>query len=462
MAKLYLVGVTEDRSGLVLSKSPRSKRGDSILEVDAAVLEAIAEIRRYRSRAGGAPALTSPALPSRYVEAGPEASRLSPREIQDRLRHGESLRSVARRAGVDESRLEVYATPILAEQARIVAEAGEAFLSKRGAGLSGRPLREAVLANVASRRVKLTASDFAAAWSSFESLDGGWIVRFSYTSRGKPQVAEWWYDPEIRKVVATNRLGTALGWSDPKVRGRLPVLPDGAAPPPPAPVRVSPVPVPAPVGPAAVGKTSGSNETAGRPSPRTQTAKSGEKGRRTGNTPVPTTATTKAAPKERKPASTAKKVAGSRRERTATTRARVPPPKPRRAAARAAGAGRTRAVGKPTPRRSGRPGPAVREERAGVTRRSGGAPPSRTTTTPAPALSWRDRARQDVLEAPEWVRRPVLHAERVGEGSTPTSVRRGGETREADGNRGAETVDLRGRAGTGGRIRRRRRPLRAR
>jgi len=31
VSKLYLVGVTEDRTGLVLAKSPRAKKGESVL-----------------------------------------------------------------------------------------------------------------------------------------------------------------------------------------------------------------------------------------------------------------------------------------------------------------------------------------------------------------------------------------------------------------------------------------------
>ncbi|HVM40203.1 MAG TPA: septation protein SepH [Acidimicrobiia bacterium] len=230
MPKLYLVGVTEDRSGLILSKSARAKSGDSVLEVDAAVLEAVAEVRRFRSTAG-ASRLSSPALPSRRGDvSGPQSSRLSPREIQDRLRHGESVKSVARRAGLDEWRVEVYAAPVLAEQARMVGEAQRAVLSKRGAGPSGVGLGDAVRANVAVKQAGMTTGEYDAGWSAHETTDGQWKVRFSYVSRGREQVAEWIYEPESKTITAANRLATALGWRDPKARGRLPKLADGPAP----------------------------------------------------------------------------------------------------------------------------------------------------------------------------------------------------------------------------------------
>ena len=154
MSKLYLVGVTEDRSGLVLAKSPRAKKGDSVLEIDHNVLDALAEIRRYRAEGTTVPTVKSAALPSRRTTAGEVTtpSALSPREMQSRLRRGESIQSVARRAGVDEWRVEVYAAPITAEQTRVVSRAREATMHKRGAGPSGRPLGEAVQVNIVEDR----------------------------------------------------------------------------------------------------------------------------------------------------------------------------------------------------------------------------------------------------------------------------------------------------------------------
>lgn len=234
MPKLYLVGITEDRTGLVLARSPQAKSGESVLEVDGDLLEAIAEIRRYRASGGVVPSVSSPALPSRRGlgdDAG-STSRLSPREIQALIRRGESIRSVARKAGVDEWRIDIYAAPIVAEQARIVARARELTLEKRGAGPSGRPLGDAVLTNVVEKRVSMDAQQFEAAWSACEPEPDRWIVRFSYVSRGRDQVAEWVYDPVEESISAGNRLGTTLGWRDPDRPGRVPRLPEAPTPEP--------------------------------------------------------------------------------------------------------------------------------------------------------------------------------------------------------------------------------------
>ena len=223
MPKLYLVGVTEDRSGLVLSTSRRAKRGDSVLEIDGDVLDAIGEIRRYRTSRGQPIGVTSPALPSRRPDTT-VTSKLTPREIQERLRHGESMASVARRAGIEPWKVEVYAAPVIAEQASTVSAARERVLTKRGSGPSGLPLGEAVQAAVVAKKPGMTVAEFEAGWTAHETRDRRWTVRFTYLSRGSEQVAEWTFDPEEGALTAANRLGTTLGWRDPRSRARVPRL----------------------------------------------------------------------------------------------------------------------------------------------------------------------------------------------------------------------------------------------
>jgi len=222
--KLYLVGITEDRSGLVLAKSSRAKKGDSVLEVDHVVLDALAEIRRYRSEGTTRPSISSPALPSRRSTAGEvsTASALSPREIQARLRKGESAASVARRAGIEEWRIAVYATPITAEQTRVVTKARDLFMVKRGSGASGRPLGESVQANIIAKRISMNVDEFEAAWSAYEPEADRWVVVFEYVSRAKRHRAEWVYDDDDPDtILPVNRMATMLGWRDPRRTGKL-------------------------------------------------------------------------------------------------------------------------------------------------------------------------------------------------------------------------------------------------
>lgn len=289
MPKLHLVGVTEDRSGLILSKSPRAKSGDVYLEVDREVLEAVAEIRKYRSRGG----LESPALPARSRDAAVgDDMGLSPREIQHRLRRGVSIASVARAAGVDEWRIERYAAPVQAEQARVVDLVRRLMYAKPRLGESGHPLGLSVQANVLEKGVKITAPEFEEAWSAFESDDDVWVVRFEYVSRGRRQVAEWQYRAADGALSARNRLGSNLAYRDPKSRGRIRALPEGDGTGRRRPAELGPsarvVPKPAPK--QAAQPTKVSRKSARRAPPRRRAQ------------PAPDQAVKKTAPKPKAPA----------------------------------------------------------------------------------------------------------------------------------------------------------------
>src|SRR5881394_2039376 len=115
MPKLFLVGITPDHRGLVLSEHARAKRGDMVLEIDDRLLEAIDKANRLRTRDEGH-RLDSAALPSKWEDADGDAGvpRLTPREIQQRLRAGETVAALARSSGTDEAWIRRFAVPVLA------------------------------------------------------------------------------------------------------------------------------------------------------------------------------------------------------------------------------------------------------------------------------------------------------------------------------------------------------------
>src|SRR5256885_4208455 len=148
MPKLFLVGITPDHRGLVLSEHARAKRGDMVLEIDDRLLEAIDKAQRLRTRDEGH-RLESAALPTKRAVNGDDTTvpRLTPREIQQRLRSGESVTAMARSSGTDEAWIWRFAAPVLAEQAKIVERARGVTFSKRGVGPSGATLGPAGAAN---------------------------------------------------------------------------------------------------------------------------------------------------------------------------------------------------------------------------------------------------------------------------------------------------------------------------
>ncbi|MEW6477796.1 MAG: septation protein SepH, partial [Actinomycetota bacterium] len=215
MPKLHLVGITPDHRGLVLSEHARAKRGDMVLEIDDRLIEAIEKAQRLRAYDEGE-RLESYALPSkRDVDGeGDAGSRLTPREIQQRLRAGESITAIARSSGTEEAWIRRFAAPVLAEQARVIERARSLTFTKRGVGPSAAALGPAVAANVIDRGVPLTLPELEAGWGAYQRPEGGWHVTFTFPLRGRRQTAEWELDITAGELTARNKLASELGWRE--------------------------------------------------------------------------------------------------------------------------------------------------------------------------------------------------------------------------------------------------------
>ncbi|HYT39567.1 MAG TPA: septation protein SepH, partial [Acidimicrobiia bacterium] len=199
----------------MLSEHARAKRGDMVLEIDDRLLEAIDKAQRLRTRDEGH-RLESAALPTKRAVNGDDTTvpRLTPREIQQRLRSGESVTAMARSSGTDEAWIWRFAAPVLAEQAKIVERARGVTFSKRGVGPSGATLGPAVAANVIDRGVPLTLPDLEAGWGAYQHPEGGWHVTFTFPLRGRRQTAEWELDPATGDLTARNKLASELAWRE--------------------------------------------------------------------------------------------------------------------------------------------------------------------------------------------------------------------------------------------------------
>lgn len=216
MPKLFLVGITPDHRGLVLSEHARAKRGDMVLEIDDRLIEAIEKAQRLRTQDEG-DRLESNALPTKRSDVNGESdqtTRLSPREIQQRLRAGESIAALARSSGTDEAWIRRFAAPVLAEQSRVIERARAITFVKRGDGPSSAPLGPAVAANVIDRGVPLTLPELEAAWGAYQRPEGGWHVTFTFPLRGRRQTAEWEIDLASGDLTARNKLASELGWRE--------------------------------------------------------------------------------------------------------------------------------------------------------------------------------------------------------------------------------------------------------
>jgi hypothetical protein len=228
--KLHLVGMTTTHDGLILSARKGARSGSFVFPITDELLETLAQAERLREEAEAVEAgeLPPPTLARR---SSPAASRLSPREMQARLRAGHSVAQVARAAGVDEEWVDRFAVPVWAEQERVIATALSLHSIKPRVGVSGLPLEEAIRLNLHERGVLLPA---APEGYRAQHLDGGrWVVQLDYLSRRRSQSAEWEVDLEARTVHPRNRLAAVIGYvASGRRRAPVPVAQATAAPTP--------------------------------------------------------------------------------------------------------------------------------------------------------------------------------------------------------------------------------------
>ncbi|MBU3645716.1 MAG: DUF3071 domain-containing protein [Candidatus Nanopelagicaceae bacterium] len=124
------------------------------------------------------------------VESSP---KLSIKEIQARLRSGESYSDVANLSGLSTEKIERYASPIMQERAWIIEQALKA--SPKGASL---PLSELVILRLAPRGVNMNQ----VSWNTWRLEDGTWHLVLTYPSSEGQSEASWIFDPNKRSFVS--------------------------------------------------------------------------------------------------------------------------------------------------------------------------------------------------------------------------------------------------------------------
>ncbi len=177
MQELRLVAVSEDGSYAVLVVPGRS--GRFALPID----------ERLRTVARG--------QFSRLAQYEIEVeSPLRPKEIQDRIRAGETAEEIADLAGLPIDRIRRFEGPVLAEREFRAKEAQQATVRGRGESGPGPRLGEIV----AERLSQAGASSDEVDWDSRKRQDGNWQIQLAYTVAGRMYLAEWVYDPRSRHV----------------------------------------------------------------------------------------------------------------------------------------------------------------------------------------------------------------------------------------------------------------------
>jgi hypothetical protein len=227
LQKLYLVGLTSDLSGLVLSRQRGVKSGGFVVDLDDQLRARLSELYRRHAEAGSrdaAPAgieevVPEPELPAEGAagEVSPRRnavrSVLTPKEIQAELRSGKTVQEVAGLAGTDTSWIERFLSPILAERRGIVDAVMTGFISRPRQGRSSCNVGQAIVANLRERKAAISPEDLEEGWI-VARRNGHWEVTFRYSLRGQHKQAQFAYDPE-GGVTAMDEEASVIGWRPP-------------------------------------------------------------------------------------------------------------------------------------------------------------------------------------------------------------------------------------------------------
>jgi hypothetical protein len=145
--------------------------------------------------------------------------RMTAAEIQALLRAGQSVRSVAKRAGATLDWVTRLDETIQMERIAVVRQLLGAHLTRDRLGESEIPVAEAILKNLRKRRVRFPERVLETGWSASRARGREWRVRFTYRYRDKPRRADWSYDPKTGEVLALNDAGAELAWVPPQDPG---------------------------------------------------------------------------------------------------------------------------------------------------------------------------------------------------------------------------------------------------
>lgn len=127
-------------------------------------------------------------------------SALRPRDIQARIRGGESAETVAAAAGTSVEAIMPFAGPVLAERAHQAQTAQRASLRRGGGPGGARTLGDAVAAFLSGRGLH----DDDVAWDSWRRPDGRWALTAEVEADGRTHQAQFLHDVAGRYVVAEN------------------------------------------------------------------------------------------------------------------------------------------------------------------------------------------------------------------------------------------------------------------
>lgn len=193
MRALRVIGLSEDGKSVIL-EDPENRGERYELPAD----------ERLRAAARGD--LTRLGQIEIEVEA-----QMRPREIQARIRAGESIQQVSAASGLPAHRVERYAYPVLLERSR-TAELAQRAHPVREDGPDVQTLGEVIAHSFGLRGQEYTD----VSWDSWRGEDGRWVVQLHWQAGRSDNRAHWAFHPGAQGGTVTALDDSAVDLMDPQ------------------------------------------------------------------------------------------------------------------------------------------------------------------------------------------------------------------------------------------------------
>ena len=120
-----------------------------------------------------------------------EGSEISIKEIQARLRSGESMESISQHGNVSIEKIERYSQPILQERSYIISLAQKCEIKKLKS-----TLLEVITEKLSPRGVEMKSCE----WNAYRNDDGMWQIILRYPTRDGSGEAQWRFENVKRRI----------------------------------------------------------------------------------------------------------------------------------------------------------------------------------------------------------------------------------------------------------------------
>jgi hypothetical protein len=153
------------------------------------------------------------------VVASDDVETMSVKEIQRRLRAGETMDAIARDGHISVEKVERFAGPILQERVYILDQAFAVVLRKESARD-----QETFEDLVISRLAPMGVDRESLSWNTWRIDDGTWTIDLAYPNRDGHGSATWNFDLNRRSITATNENARWMLGQEPAPRTQTPGL----------------------------------------------------------------------------------------------------------------------------------------------------------------------------------------------------------------------------------------------